>query len=413
MVDKLVLFLRSDACLPLLGALRRRVERGEPFTGSLRLAGLSELERDAVAELTGQSSRSNNLALDLAAFDQLIKDTGRFDSLLELIESAVGGPIENKRAAKRRRTESWHELWDWAAEQVGGIAARHLWLDELRRTGWLKARSHGEPEVARKLMATALRLLDVLPKRGVPLPVFASTHLNNAHALDLDHDLGRLMCRAIAAANGLPTPRKRSEFRRAWELVGIVPDELSVTVLVLNVPAIGSSLTDEVLHAHANSGEPCRLTFRQLRLFPPTIEPGNNKSLYVCENPSVIASAADQLGSQGRPLVCVEGQPNLAALRLLAFAVASGWRISYHGDFDSGGIRIANWLYEQFRFAPWRFDAAHYRQFSINRRNLAKLPPPALWDPELQPAMEAGGYLVEEEHCVDELLRDLRLSNDE
>ena len=62
----------------------------------------------------------------------------------------------------------------------------------------------------------------------------------------------------------------------------------------------------------------------------------------ICENPVVIAAAADELGSRCPPLVCVGGQPSAAGWRLLDLLAAGGAEFRYHGDFDWGGIRIAS-----------------------------------------------------------------------
>ena len=409
MLDPLVSLLRSESCKPLLGRLRKRAERGKPFTGTLQLPGLSEAERQAVADLTGQTSRGGRVSINVAAFEQLIRNTGRFASLLRLIEAAVGDSIENKRAVHERHAAEWRQLWEWAASRAENDSARQRWLNELRQTGWLKARSRRDHHVAMQMLTTAFELLEQLPCRGIPLPVFAACHLNDAHALDLNRDLSRLVCRGIAATQNLATPVKRSELRRTWESVGIVPDELSVTVLALNLPVIGDSLTDHVLRAHAKLGEPCRLTFRQLRVSAPTIQTANQSPLFVCENPSIVASAADRLGSKCQPLICVEGQPNLAAYKLLQMAMSRGWKIFYHGDFDWGGIRIANWIYKHLGFSPWRFDASHYRGFPRKHRKLIPPKSAALWDPELSAAMTSDGHVGEEEQVIEQLVQDLSL----
>ncbi|WP_255431382.1 DUF2399 domain-containing protein [Amycolatopsis sp. WAC 01416] len=56
----------------------------------------------------------------------------------------------------------------------------------------------------------------------------------------------------------------------------------------------------------------------------------------VCENPIVLASAADELGPGCPPLVCVNGQPSAAVWRLLDLLAAKGAGFRYHGDFDLG-----------------------------------------------------------------------------
>lgn len=406
MADPLVELLKSPECQPLLSGLGRRAERGKPLTGTLQLADLTQEQRRAISETTGQACRGSRTSIDLDAFAQIVCGTRRFRSLLELLEAASGGTIENKAAARQRHLAEWDELWCWADQATDDPRCR-TWLAGLRKTGWLKARTRRDHVAAKRMLAAALAVLEKLPADGVPLPVFASAHLGDAHALDADRDLGRLVCRAVAATHDLRAPERRRDFRKTWEAVGVVPDELSVTALALNLPATGDSLTDEMLRAHAARGEPCRVTFRHLRLHAPQFARPSDGPLYVCENPSIVASAAERLAVNSRPLVCLEGQPNLAALRLLHLAGRAGWILAYHGDFDWGGIRIANQLFQEIGFTPWRFDTKNYLTAAGKRRRLSSAPADALWDADLAAAMKCRGHALDEEQVVDLLLRDL------
>jgi uncharacterized protein (TIGR02679 family) len=134
------------------------------------------------------------------------------------------------------------------------------------------------------------------------------------------------------------------------------------------------------------------------------------RTLSVCENPVVVAAAADQLGSGSAPLVCAAGQPGAAVMALLRLAVASGATLRYHGDFDWGGVRIGNVLFDRLPLAPWRFDVASYRAAAGAGRVLTGAAVPASWDPDLAPAIASTGRAVEEEGVLDALLADLDAS---
>jgi hypothetical protein len=62
--------------------------------------------------------------------------------------------------------------------------------------------------------------------------------------------------------------------------------------------------------------------------------------VYVCENPSVLIAAADQLGESSRPLVCTNGRPSAAALRLLTGLAEGGTSIHVRADDDTSGQAI-------------------------------------------------------------------------
>jgi uncharacterized protein (TIGR02679 family) len=130
----------------------------------------------------------------------------------------------------------------------------------------------------------------------------------------------------------------------------------------------------------------------------------------VCENPVVVAAAADRWGSSAAPLVCTGGQPSQAVRRLLGILADQGARLLYHGDFDWPGLRIASGLRESLPLAPWRFAAADYRRAlaaGAEGPPLVGEPVAAAWDPDLPPAMAAAGVAVEEEAVLAELVGDL------
>ena len=120
----------------------------------------------------------------------------------------------------------------------------------------------------------------------------------------------------------------------------------------------------------------------------------------------MVAAAADRLGAASAPLVCTEGQPRTAARVLPARLAAAGVRLAYHGDFDWGGIQIANAVMRRHGAIPWRFSSAAYRR-ARGGRPLRGEPTAASWDSRLQPAMVALGLAVHEEEVLDLLLKDL------
>jgi uncharacterized protein (TIGR02679 family) len=129
----------------------------------------------------------------------------------------------------------------------------------------------------------------------------------------------------------------------------------------------------------------------------------------VCENPVVLAAAAERLGPGGPPLVCTGGQPGAAVVQLLRLLVSAGARVRHHGDFDWGGLSIGNVLHARLPVTPWRFDAATYRRaVPGSGRPLTGSPVAASWDPELARAMRETGLRVEEELVLDDLISDLR-----
>ena len=169
----------------------------------------------------------------------------------------------------------------------------------------------------------------------------------------------------------------------------------------------------KVLAVQREAGQPTVLTLRQLRCHAEALPA---ERVRVCENPVVIAAAADELGSNCPPLVCVGGQPSAAAWRLLDLLGAGGATFQYHGDFDWGGIRIASGVRQrtdQGRWLPWRYNRDAYEAALAMAGPAGQLPrltgePVATpWDPGLVDAMSRRGVRVEEELSLDVLLADL------
>ncbi|SBW22732.1 hypothetical protein FDG2_3048 [Candidatus Protofrankia californiensis] len=129
----------------------------------------------------------------------------------------------------------------------------------------------------------------------------------------------------------------------------------------------------------------------------------------MCENPIVLASAADALGRGCPPLVCVSGQPSAAVLRLLDLLTADGARFVYHGDFDWGGIHIGNGLRERVPWQPWRFDTQAYLATlaRVTGGELTGRPVEASWDADLRPALQHHAVRVDEELVLADLIGDL------
>jgi uncharacterized protein (TIGR02679 family) len=235
-----------------------------------------------------------------------------------------------------------------------------------------------------------------LPSPGEPIGRFAARTTGDAHALDDDRPLSTLALRAARVLSGLPDGSGAEWRREVWASVGLMRDELSTTVITLGLTGHRG--------LEAWLGQPVHLTLRQLVRDPPQLAA---LDVFVCENPVVVAAAADHLGPSCPPLVCTSGQPGAAVMHLLRLIVSARGTLHYHGDFDWGGIRIANVLHDRVPLTPWRFDTTSYLAAGDVGRPLTGAPVEARWDPALTPAMSRVGRRIEEELVLDDLLDDL------
>ena len=247
------------------------------------------------------------------------------------------------------------------------------------------------------MLEAAVRVLDELPSPGVAIGVLAHRHTGDPKALD-GGGLASLVLSALAAWSKQDLPQGQLGRRRLWERFGVVRDELSSQVLALDLPLLPEDPLGRM--QAALPGEPLRLTLRQLLRHPPRARP---EPVFICENPVLVREAA--LRGLRRPLVCTEGQPSAACIRLLEALRASGCRLFAHADFDAAGLHIVRRLVESVGAEPWRMSAEDYREAlrtGGHPRVGAGLSSP--WDPELARAMAEEGRGVYEEALVEVLV---------
>ncbi|HEX4704060.1 MAG TPA: TIGR02679 family protein [Pseudonocardiaceae bacterium] len=395
----------------LVERVRRRLELGRPLTGTVTLGSADPEQRRAAELLLGRRATiGRSLTVSLDEVDAVLRTSGAAPGGLVAAAAVLLGVVPNRQAEGVAEAAAWSAVM----APVVALAQRRPelapWLAWLDATGMVR-RLSPEPAATTTLVDQLTRVLDALPATGVALARLAAATTGDAHGLDDGRPLATLAQAAVRVLAGkAPTgDGSAAERRAAWAAVGVHRDELSSTVLCLGLPGGTETAVGRMLAVATEAGEPCVLTLRQLGRKQPAFGVGARR-VWVCENPIVLASAADELGADCPPMVCAGGQPSTAASRLLTLLVETGAELAYHGDFDWGGIRIANTLRERFAWQPWRFDAAAYRAAlaSVTGGRLAGRPVDAVWDPDLREVLEHHGVHVQEELVLTDLLADLR-----
>lgn len=415
--DRLRRLLGGEDVAWLVRRARDRMESGRPLAGPVTLTAATPSQRRAIERLTGRATRSGtSLTVSLTEVDRILRDSGTAQGGLAAAVTALTGTVRDLGRERAELAAAWTAAFaplDAVVEDRAELEPWRAWLDA---TGVVR-RLAPSPTAAEPLLVQVARVLRRLPSRGVPIGRLAAECCGDAHALDDGRPAGTLALSAARALGGrsFAAEATADSRRAAWAAVGVHLDELSSLVLCLGLPGDTQTALGAVLAACREAGQPAALTLRQLRCHTGPLNAGSlpGGRVRICENPVVVAAAADELGADCQPLVCVGGQPSAAAWRLLELLAEGGAEFGYHGDFDWGGVRIAEAVRQRTGWRPWRYDRRSYEDalaaeaggFGGRLMEEAAATP---WDPELASAMRRRGLRVEEELTLDALLQDLR-----
>lgn len=384
--------------------IRDRFEKsGLVPTGRVQLAVATREQRHALGGLLGRSITTDAVRVDLGDLDRRLRSRSGAGGLLEVLTRLHGHEPQDRPGARWRANAARQAPLDRAAELVQAPWGA-AWVDSLRRTGHLTGRR--DAMVTIEQAASVLHELVVPDIREQSRVELAARILGNAHALDTDRLLPRIVLRGLAAASGTAPPQTAPEAARLWSMFGVEPDLLSRTCLVLGV--LGPGHVGKRLRLAAESGDPVHITEWDLRRLP-ALDAALERDIVVCENPRVLEAIAES-GADGRAVVCTSGEPNFVVAGVLGRLHGAGARLRYHGDFDWPGIAIANRLRHSFGVEPWLMGAEDYVQ--AVRSDGQALGSPAVeptWDADLGAAMRLHNRAVHEESMLPQILRRLGL----
>lgn len=415
--DRLLRLLGGEHLAALRRRLRRRFERA-PLDGTVehaRIDGLGPEEHAALAALLGRPQRfTRSLQVDIGMVDDALRRAGIAASLREALEQ-LDGPITHLAAERLREESRWSDV-------IGDCTRPDLtsFLQTPEGAGLLKRLARQDPAAARALCYSAEAVLRRLPANGVTRSQLAADVMGDAHALDNGQPVATLVLavrRRLAPSAGEDEERLAEQTpddgqsqlgnaeraRDTWAKAGILVNQLARPALFLNLPVRGA-------YGASRYGEPAYLSLRSLLRSPPAWDVAG-RAVFVCENPNLLAIAADRWAGDCAPFVCTEGMPGAAQRTLLSQLAQGQARLCYHGDFDWPGLRIANHVMREYGAAPWRFGATDYlaavRTATGLPQRLQGRAGTASWDDALASAMHEHDIAIAEEAVATELLVDL------
>lgn len=409
--DKLHTLFGGPGWSRFVTALREARDSGRAFPASVTVSAPTDAERRRHAALLRRTrpSQASRLRYDLAEISQALAASGLPCEWSEIIETLCG-PIPPSSLARLDQDREWAQLWpslraEFSPEHFPG---QLVWLEKIRRDGVLRKVRDLSSVAATALIRDAARLLCALPVAPEqPLARLAARYFGDSHALDIDRPLASIVLRGLALRVERAAPTCASERRDLWESAGVICDELSAPVLTFNLGLTGDDALARIITAAFSARQPLHLTTRLLwsadwsKITPPAC-------VFICENPAIVALAADALGPRCAPIVCVDGEPKTAAWRLLRSLRDLGTQLRYHGDFDWGGVAIASRVMRETGATPWRFDAHAYRSAArYAGRPLLGTPALTPWSPLLGQHMQTTGLAYDQETLIDDLMPDL------
>ena len=333
---------------------------------------LEASDRLALERLLGKSVR----VLDLEQLDSALRASRYETSLVSVLEVLHGGPIQSRKSQRENRDAKFVT----ALARVSDLEWRELLERDGAGAALIKRSLRENVPCNLEAVSAAIRALRVSPER---LPVLAALVVGDAHAFDRDRLEGRILLAALDALN-LEKPMR---------------DGVSSSVLVANLPV--AWLAGRCVH----------LPWREVVKLEPQI-----CDVLVVENPAVFEGLLE--AGVKTALICTEGQPSAACIALLDRC--SGI-LHLSLDFDLGGLRIAQRLFERYgsRLHPWRWNPVAYRLALQRGGGLefrpgfqTALEPFSSLFPELIAAMMLEGRAAHHEVLLPELIDDARVWSD-
>jgi len=233
--ERLQRLLGGNGLASLRSRLRARFE-GKETPIELRLSGLSDFERAALAQLAGRPpSKVKSITLDVHEIDIALASAGVAASLRAALEQ-LDGPIVDRVAQRELHQRSWAQL---AAECDHPVL--RVWLGSSTNVGLLKRLSQSDVSRGSSVLARAAAAMRRLPCDGIPRAQLAAQVLGDAHGLDAGRPVATVVLSVLRAERPSCGPDDEHDDGRERSLctaAGVLVNELAKPVVCLNLPTL-------------------------------------------------------------------------------------------------------------------------------------------------------------------------------
>lgn len=399
-------YFRKGAFERLLLLCRDKYRSLSHIGGSVVLKNASDEECNAVGGLLGKVFEEADIKVSLKELDQALLGSRFHIGLEALLKIYFQEALITRKAEMTVEKNSQEKFFQNIREKYTGSAAA-AWLQYMQtKNNVLIKRYHEDQELLSRDIDIVCRALE---KLGEPqlLPVFAAEVSGDPHMLDEGTSCGQLFNHAILYLTGGDRIRNVSERCSLFEKVGLYSDMVSSFVYCRNIRLYDSNGEHPAYRAFLERNEAFTLNIGNLTAIEGAA--AVNDTVYIVENPAVFTALAQR--TKEISLICTAGQPKGACISLLKLLGDIG--MYYSGDFDLGGIRIAERLFGMFQnMIPWRFGPEDYSSALSDRkltesviRSLDRVQDPRLT--ETARLMIATGLAGYQENILELLVQDL------
>ncbi len=322
--------------------------------GSVILKDVSDEERGAIGGLLGRVYESSDIRVSLKELDKALLNSRFCVSLQELLKLYFKDELitrSDRLTAEKNEKEKFFS--DICCEYTNGAAADWLQYMMAKKNVFSK-RYNEDRELLRHDITVVCRALEKLGRPQL-LPVFAAEVSGDPHMLDDGTSCGQLFNYAIMHLTGAEQPKGVSGRSELLEKAGLYSDMVSSFVYCRNIRLYDCNGEHPAYKAFSERNEAFTLNIGNLTDI--VRAEAFNDTVYIVENPAVFTALAQ--GTKDASLICTAGQPKGACLSLLG--LSGNTRMYYSGDFDMGGINIAERLFGMFKkMRPWHFGPEDY-----------------------------------------------------
>jgi len=366
--------------------------------GNVKLASLTEVEKDALEGLFQKSFRHQRSATISMEKLQSILQQSRFSRVNteELLKGCFPGRLESKKEeALRESSEREHffsDIYEKYKMTFSGSWLKDVLIDNGKERAFLIKKYNQSKKGLEKSLGYAMTAANAFPvfsDEVMHLPVFAAKMTGNPHCFDdgkEEHQLLIYLARYYLRLN--PSAVKQEMVRGRYQTeeknelffrVGLIKEEMLNYTMAYGIRCRDKrGRFHQGIDGFCNERQPVLISLNTLAGMRSATSGG--KPVYVLENAGVFESMLGRLPSDtSAALVCIGGQPHLASLVLLDLLSRQGCKMYYSGDFDPEGLRIAGSLKQRYGegLTLWHYEESDFirclSQVHISNERMKKL----------------------------------------